>query len=147
LPVKPHCHVWVWTTHMFMPLAFSLLEQWSLRYVCTFVWHKKGGFQPLNRPQYNCEFALYATYGCPRFTITKAFKTGFKAPRGGHSVKPDFFYATVRRVTEGRRLDLFARRTISESISCAASRREGNDRSGSNSSSFAHRMPQCVTIS
>jgi len=112
LPVKPHCHVWVWTTHMFMPLAFSLLEQWSLRYVCTFVWHKKGGFQPLNRPQYNCEFALYATYGCPRFTITKAFKTGFKAPRGGHSVKPDFFYATVRRVTEGRRLDLFARRTI-----------------------------------
>ena len=55
---------------------------------------------------------LYATYGAPRFTTTKAFKTAFYAPRAGHSVKPDEFYATVRRVTEGRRLDLFARRKI-----------------------------------
>lgn len=122
-----NCHLFMWTTHRFLPLAFELLEVWGFRYVCTFVWHKPGGFQPIGLPQYNCEFAVYARRGSPAFIDTKQFWTCFEAPRREHSRKPGEFYATVKRVTVGRRLDVFSREA-----------REGFSQHGNQTAHFHH---------
>jgi N6-adenosine-specific RNA methylase IME4/ribosomal 50S subunit-recycling heat shock protein len=103
------CHLFLWTTHKYLPAGLRLLAGFGFRYVLTMVWHKPGGFQPHDLPQYNCEFILYGRRGSPLFIETKNFFCCFSAPRREHSRKPDEFYDTIRRVTGGSRIDVFSR--------------------------------------
>lgn len=109
LPIADEAHVYVWTTQKHLPAALFLLEDWGLTYVFTMVWHKPGGPQPFELPQYNCEFVLFARRGSLSFLDTKQFFTCFSAPRREHSRKPDEFYELVNRVSPGPRIDIFSR--------------------------------------
>jgi hypothetical protein len=82
IPAADSCHMWLWATQKYLPMALRLLEKWGFAYICAFVWHKPGGFQPYGLPQYNCEFVLYARKGTPEFIDTKDFPACFSAPRG-----------------------------------------------------------------
>ena len=110
LPLAPDCHVFLWTTQRFLPDSLDLIEGWGLRYVCLYTWAKNGGFQPVGLPQYNAQHVVYARHGTPKFTSQKAHRICFAAPRAGHSVKPEEFYNMIRYVTDGPRLDMFARK-------------------------------------
>jgi N6-adenosine-specific RNA methylase IME4 len=107
-----NAHIFLWSTQKYLPASFDLIEQWNLAYAFTMVWHKNGGFQPFGQAQFNCEFVVCARRGSPIFLSTKDFPACFDPPRTKHSEKPEAFYATLRRVTGGRRLDMFNRREI-----------------------------------
>lgn len=111
LPIyKKGCNIFLWTTHKFLPIAFELFKEWGIKYICTFVWHKAGGFQPWNLPQYNCEFVLFGRIGTLKFKSTKEFMCCFIGKRGRHSEKPNEFYEMIKRVSPAPRIDMFARR-------------------------------------
>jgi N6-adenosine-specific RNA methylase IME4 len=104
-----NCHLFIWTTNKFLPKAIEIANHWGFRYILTMVWHKSGGFQPFDLPQYNCEFVIYARKGTPTFSDLKDFFCCFDGQRREHSRKPDEFYETIGRVTEGPRIDYFSR--------------------------------------
>lgn len=109
LPAADNCHLFCWTTQKFLPVAFNIIHGWGFQYVFCMTWKKNGGFQPFGLPQYNSEFCLYGRRGTPKFVDTKNFNTCFEANRRAHSQKPDEFYDAVKRVTEGKRIDMFSR--------------------------------------
>ncbi len=106
---KEGCHVYLWATEKFLPMAFDILRQWGVNYIFTLVWHKNGGFQPFGLPQYNCEFVLFGKIGSLPFLTTRAFNCCFTADRREHSRKPQEFDDLIRRVSPEPRLEWFGR--------------------------------------
>lgn len=102
-------HLYLWATQKHLPDAVEVLNGWGIKYIFTMVWHKRGGFQPFNLPQYNCEFILFGRTGGLEFNTTKEFFTCFEGQRREHSRKPIEFYDIVRRVSPEPRLDMFSR--------------------------------------
>lgn len=105
----PDCHLFMWTTQKFLPFALSLAEGYGFKYCFMMTWHKPGGFQPVGLAQFNSEHVIYSRKGSPSFADTKDFPICFNAPRRQHSRKPDEFYALIKRVTAGPRVDIFSR--------------------------------------
>jgi Transcriptional activator, adenine-specific DNA methyltransferase len=105
----PDCHLFLWTTHKFLPMALNLSEAWGFGYVCLFTWHKNVGMKPFGMPMFNSEMALYCRRGSPKFLDEKKFFTCFKANAREHSRKPDEFYDVVKRVCDAPRIDVFSR--------------------------------------
>jgi len=107
--IGENCHIYLWTTQKYLPCSFAILEKWGFSYIFTMVWHKSGGFQPFNLPQYNCEFVLFGKKGSLPFMDLKNFFCCFNGKRREHSRKPDEFYDLVERVSPAPRIDIFSR--------------------------------------
>jgi N6-adenosine-specific RNA methylase IME4 len=102
-----NCHLYLWTTHKYLPMAFRLAEHWGFKYQCLMTWRKNVGFTPFSW-MYSTEHVLFCTKGnLPLLAIGK--RLDFEAKVREHSRKPDEFYDLVRAVSPGPRLDIFSR--------------------------------------
>ncbi len=52
------CHLFLWTTHKWLPKAFEVMEAWGFKYHCTLTWNKTFGFTPFSF-MWSTEFCLY----------------------------------------------------------------------------------------
>jgi N6-adenosine-specific RNA methylase IME4 len=101
------CHIYLWTTHKYLPLAFQTLEKWGVNYECCLTWVKNVGFTPFSW-MYSTEFCLFGRFGSlPLMKLGR--RTDFQAKVKQHSRKPDEFYHIVCEVSPEPRLDIFSR--------------------------------------
>jgi len=111
LPIVDHLEenaiVWLWTTNAFMREAYSVADAWGVkvRTILTWAKHKMGTGDWLRGRTEHC---LLCTLGHPTVTLTKQ-TTMIEGALRQHSRKPEEFYALVRSLCPGTRLEWFAR--------------------------------------
>lgn len=108
LAYEDGCHLYLWTTHKFLPDAFELVEAWGFHYQCLMTWVKPSGMTPYSW-MYNTEHVLFARRGSLDLS-RMGLKLAFEAPVTFHSEKPDVFYERVIAASVAPRLDMFARK-------------------------------------
>lgn len=108
-------HLFFWTTNQYLPQAFEIIKEWGFKYSTTLVWAKKpmgGGLGGTFR--ITTEFLIFATKGSLKssemivgtwFEVKRKYVNGYPC----HSKKPDFFYELIEKVSQGKRLEMFAR--------------------------------------
>jgi N6-adenosine-specific RNA methylase IME4 len=107
LAAENGCHLYLWTTHKFLPDALRLVEAWGFRYQCLMTWVKPTGMTPYSW-MYNTEHVIFARTGGLALS-QMGLKLAFDAAVTRHSAKPDVFYERVIEATPGPRLEMFAR--------------------------------------
>ena len=115
IPAADDCFLFLWTTQKYLPEALMIVGEWGFAYHSTMVWHKQTGPQSPKSMRSNCEFIVVAKKGKIAWYETKGLAACNSWPRGkdvDHSAKPEAFYDLLRRVTRGKRIDLFNRREI-----------------------------------
>lgn len=101
------CHLYLWTTHKYLPLALRLAEHWGFRYQCLLTWVKNVGITPFSW-MYSTEHALFCRRGGLDL-LQLGRRLDVHASVREHSRKPDEFYDLVFEVSPEPRLDIFAR--------------------------------------
>jgi ParB/RepB/Spo0J family partition protein len=101
------CHIYLWTTHKFLPTAFEVLGAWGVKYQCLLTWVKNVGFTPFSF-MYSTEHCLFARIG-DLDLLKMGKRLDFAAKVREHSRKPDEFYDLVREVSPEPRIDMFGR--------------------------------------
>ena len=91
------CHVYLWTTHKFLPASFEIFSAWGVKYECLLTWVKNVGFTPFSF-MYSTEHVLFGRIGSLEL-LKKGKRLDFQAKTAGHSVKPDIFYDLVKEVS------------------------------------------------
>jgi N6-adenosine-specific RNA methylase IME4 len=102
------CHVYLWTTHRFLPASLDLFDAWGVTYQCVMTWRKNVGITPFSW-MYDTEHVLFGRLGSLKLERL-GLRLSFEAPVAGHSVKPDVFFDRVLAASPGPRLEMFARR-------------------------------------
>jgi len=105
------CHLFLWTTHKWLPKAFKVMSDWGFNYHCCLTWDKTFGFSPFSF-MWSTEFLLYGQVPKKwiRMPGVGKFKTCFMEKPTKHSKKP----LIARNIITGfcgdlPRIELFAR--------------------------------------
>ena len=100
-------HLYLWTTHKYLPHAFGIAESWGFKYECLITWRKNVGFTPFSWMR-TTEFALFCRRG--NLDLMRLGKRlDFEAKQRQHSRKPDEFYDLIAEVSPVPRVDIFSR--------------------------------------
>jgi len=105
------CDLYLWTTQKYLPHAFGVMAAWGFKYCQTLTWCKtpmgtgQGGiFCPTT------EFVLLGRKGkMPKKPRIDSTWWNVKRTQK-HSKKPEFFQDLIESVSDGPRVELFARR-------------------------------------
>jgi N6-adenosine-specific RNA methylase IME4 len=104
--------VFLWTTNLYLPAAFGVLEEWGFAYKQTLVWHKTGNPSPFGgsvAPNH-AEFLLVGSCG-KASPVGRLPGSVIAAPKPyEHSLKPDVFLDLIEQVGPRPWVELFARR-------------------------------------
>lgn len=107
------CHLYLWTTNIFLPQAIELLKIWDFEYITTITWmkDKMGLGQYFRGITEHCIFA--STKKRLPYKIIDGKRqqglTGFYEPKTIHSRKPNEMLKMIERVSYGPRIEIFAR--------------------------------------
>jgi len=111
--------IFLWTTNSkdkktgepFLKTSFDLLEQWGYNFYTMITWDKKTGPCPFGPFQIATEYILFGYKGKCTFKKDKLgfMKNIFSESATAHSVKPQSFYDAISEMTDGERIDIFAR--------------------------------------
>lgn len=108
------CHLYLWTTNNFLPDALEVVRAWGFQYVTMITWMKdrQGLGQYYRGLTEHCIFARTKQKLPYKLHDGKRVQgvTGFYAPKGKHSEKPEEMRSMIERVSYGPRLELFARK-------------------------------------
>lgn len=107
LAFEDDCHLYLWTTGRTWHHALELVQAWGFRFVQTLVWvkHRQGTGKYFAHKHELVLFAMRGTRDLARAGVPDVFH----GERTKHSVKPDQFYALVKSVSPGPRIELFQR--------------------------------------
>lgn len=116
LPVKDlaedNAVLFLWATSPLLDEAFEIVKAWGFEYKTSFVWDKvKHNFGHYNSVRH--ELLLVCTKGSCLPDNQKLYDSVQSIERTDHSTKPDMFRSIIDDLyTTGRRIELFARRTM-----------------------------------
>jgi N6-adenosine-specific RNA methylase IME4 len=108
-----NCHLYLWVTNNFLKDGLEVLETWGFRYVTTITWLKdRFGLGQYFRGL--TEHCLFGVKGHLPYKILNGKRqqgvTGFFAPKGKHSEKPEEMRQMIEKVSYPPRIELFARK-------------------------------------
>lgn len=106
------CHLYLWVTNNYLPAGLDALRVWGVRYVTMITWFKdRIGLGQYFRGM--TEHCLFGVRGKLPYKIIDGKRqqgaTGFYAPKGKHSEKPEKMRQMIERVSYEPRIELFAR--------------------------------------
>lgn len=121
-----NCHLYLWTTNLFLPKSFALLEAWGFKYATLLTWVKPRSVLShwfLSKT----EHVIFAVRGSlpPKRRNATTVITGDRPKL--HSTKPEEFYKLVESFSPGPWFEWFARRKRPGWDSWGAGVSEGGD--------------------
>lgn len=100
-------HLYLWTTHRYLPDALEIAAGWGFTYQCLMTWVKNVGMTPFSW-MYDTEHVVFARRGSLNLDQL-GLRLSFQAAVTRHSAKPDVFYDRVVTASPSPRIELFAR--------------------------------------
>lgn len=106
------CHLFLWTTHKYLPKAFEVMDSWGFNYHCCLTWDKTYGFTPFSF-MWSTEFCLYGQLKGKWIRPARiGLKTLITEKPTRHSSKPKLMYGLIELFCgDLPRIELFARNT------------------------------------